>query len=752
MLIKILKHLKPFFAMSVFLCPITIYGQLTVLDYPDANKICCDFSVPSYSIKDTILPIEYGNPNLYKHINVFESSAGLIDSVGFPELPFLMYNFEIPYNAYNIDVSLTDMQYEYYDLDNHILPCQGDLDKTGINNSYQFNINETFYSSDNFFMTLECRLMDTFIIRGVKGVRLAVMPFKYNPYRKQLKVLKSAKIELRYQAGQEIQKQPQSETWENIHSSLFVNHTPSLRAPATENYLILTLPEYEESIQYFANYKQSLGMNVKVHTLAQSQLPSTEIKQIIQDYYDDIETRPDYILLVGDHPNLPAYSGILHDDSIDNPFTDVPYAFLEGEDFYRDALIGRWPVHNSTDVQTITNKTIYMEMNMHLCAKNAVFIAGADNHSINQHYFEQGHEDVIDYAFDPEGYNCTQLNQPERNTALLYLNDDPLFYIYSGHGAVALWAVITSDFPDQWYLNDYFINNSFHKTYPMVFAFACETGNFARAINSISESWINDMNGAVTYFGSSVNTQVLSDYRIEKKLFGDAFYDEKTMGGIIEIGMKRFFDHILTGETVGERYMKSYNLMGDPSFKVRGLGCADSYYVERMKLKSGDVQYYRASETITFDGDNQAGYGSELVLQAGQEIVFKDGFTAAPGSEVTAQIEECVDNRAISNRSENLPNSDVKRKIINVPISESTLYDVKVYPNPTTDILSINIGNLNDKPASIQILDIFGRVMQSVGECLNSDIQLNISHLPSGCYYVVTTIGKEKDYKCIIKQ
>lgn len=179
---------------------------------------------------------------------------------------------------------------------------------------------------------------------------------------------------------------------------------------------------------------------------------------------------------------------------------------------------------------------------------------------------------------------------------------------------------------------------------------------------------------------------------------------------------------------------------------------ASFWHTVRQLAKIGDNQYYIASGTITFDGDNQSGFGSELVLRAGQEIVFKDGFMAASGSEVTAQIEECVDNRAISNRSEYIPSTNVNRIIINVPIAEPTLYDVKTYPNPTSDILSISINKINDKTASIQLLDIFGRVVQSVGECTNTDIHINISHLPSGCYYVVTTIGKEKDYKCIIKQ
>lgn len=756
MMMKIIKHISLSFLVGLTLLqPVALYGQTEVVNLPDSNKILCAFSLPSYSIKDTILPIEYENTNLYKYIRIYESSAGFIDSVGFPELPFLMYNFEIPYNANNIELSMSEIRYEYFNLENHILPHQNDIEKNGTNETHPFIINDFFYSSNNTFMTVDIQVMDTFIVRGVKGIRLALMPFKYNPYRKQLQVLKSANIEIRYQAGQFRQKQAQSDTWENIHKSIFVNHCSNLRAPAAEKYLILTLPQYEDAIQYFANYKQSLGMDVSVHSLTQNQNTPTSIKQIIQNYYDNIETRPDYILLVGDHPYLPAYSGVLHEDSIDNPITDVPYAFLEGNDYYRDALIGRWPVHSSLDVQTITNKTIYMEMNMHLCEKKAVFIAGAEDNSTMQRYFEKGHEDAIEYSFDPDGYLCTQLNQPNRTTALSYLNDDPLFYIYSGHGSYTSWVVITSDFPNHWNLNYSFISNSSHKTYPMTFAFACKTGNFADANISIAESWINNRNGAVAYFGSSVSTMVVSDYRIEKKLFGDAFFDEETIGGITALGMKRYYDAFFTLGNRAKRYMKSYNLMGDPSFKVRGLGCNDSYYVERMKLKNGDNQYYRASTTITFEGDNQAGYGSELVLRAGQEIVFKDGFIAAPGSETTAQIEECIDNRTMNHYNENESSATAKRKLMNVPSFESNSFDMKVYPNPTSDIVNIEFNNLEYAPICFEIYDVFGKLLfhrEIVKTIDNNKITFDISNYTSGCYYVVATMGKEKEYKCIIKQ
>ena len=512
------------------------------------------------------------------------------------------------------------------------------------------------------------------------------------------------------------------------------------------------MPNYEDAIWHFAYYKQSLGMDVTVCSLDHNHRTPGTIKQIIQDYYDNAETRPDFVLLVGDHPDLPAFSGHSSGDSIDNPITDVPYAFLEGDDYYRDVMIGRWPVTCTMDVQTITNKTIYMEMNMHLCEKNAVFIAGMDENSWNQYYFEQGHEDVIASTFNPHEYSSTQLNQPGQNTALTALNNNPLFYIYSGHGNPYYWAVIPSNSQMSWGINYSFINGSFHRTYPLVFAFACKTGNFAVENNSIAESWINNRNGAVTYFGSSVNTLVLSDYRIERRLFGDAFYEKSTIGGIIEIGMKRFYDYYLTFGDRAKRYMKSYNLMGDPSFMVRGLGCIDAYSVERMNLGVGDIQYYRASENITCEGEIHAGYGSELVLRAGQEIVLKNGFVASSGSNVTARIEECLENRCVSINSNREMSPIGEKNTLPGSVKQVNSLNMNIFPNPASDLLSVQFNNSDGNIVSIKILDMMGRVVMNVGESRLHQTDIDISKIPSGCYYLVIMTNKHKECRSIIKR
>ena len=264
------------------------------------------YTTPEYRIIDTFPPSLFNTNSLFKYIVIENAWSGVFDSIGFPELPFLTFNFEVPYNSQNHKVSIKDMVYDTIGIEAPILPNQGDFNKEFDLEDYIFQINKQAYFSDNKFVDEFYRPLDTFIIRGTKGVRLIVMPFEYNPYRMQLYILKSAKFVIRYQEGREQQLQPYSATWNNILSSVFENHSVETRRQAVENYLILTLPQYTDAIQYFADYKQSLGYNVKIHTLSTNQHTPAAIRQLIRDYYSNIETRPDFILLVGDHPDLPA--------------------------------------------------------------------------------------------------------------------------------------------------------------------------------------------------------------------------------------------------------------------------------------------------------------------------------------------------------------------------------------------------------------------------------------------------------------
>lgn len=63
---------------------------------------------------------------------------------------------------------------------------------------------------------------------------------------------------------------------------------------------------------------------------------------------------------------------------------------------------------------------------------------------------------------------------------------------------------------------------------------------------------------------------------------------------------------------------------------------------------------------------------------------------------------------------------------------------ISLFPNPTTDIVNIKIGNMQSEEVSIEVIDALGKVVLSSThpDVMNETITLNTSMLSSGVYYV----------------
>jgi hypothetical protein len=363
-----------------------------------------------------------------------------------------------------------------------------------------------------------------------------------------------------------------SEVKENYLNNLLENYKKKESKPFSKGrYLIITPAGFESTLEYFANYKRNIGFDVRVVNTNTTGKTPQAIKNFIQSQYKNSSTRPTYVLLVGDVDSLPAYEGNSTGKVKTAPITDLGYALLSGNDYFADLNLGRFSVANVEQLNNIINKTIFMEVNLHLFDKKAVFIAGDEkkgawNKSYMTNSFKNGHEHVITNSFSPLGYTCTRLYKPDLKSVIDALNHNPLFYLYAGHGSYTLFAGKSFE------LSGKEINSATTNTvFPFVFSFACKTGNFAQ--NCIGEHFIRAKNkGAVAFFGCSVNSQTNTDKTIEKKIFGEAFkQDERYLAPMINLGMKRFATTVGPRKQIREIFLKAYNLLGDPSFDMKGV-------------------------------------------------------------------------------------------------------------------------------------------------------------------------------------
>ena len=742
-----------YFICYIFLLT-DINSQSVYFSQTNNNSVNFDFYLPQYSVRDTTLPAGYGISNTFSYIQMNDEDFGVIDSIGLPLLPQLTIDVHMPIGATNFSISLSSCQYSYFNVTNPILPALKDINPDTMN--YIFNMDSVHYASNYPFMLIGATIMDEYVVFGEKGLSVSINPFEYTPTNGQIKVLTQGTISISYTMNTSLNMiNPHRSTIavERYLSALFSNYSPqNVREINKENYLIITAPIFENAISAFADYKRNVGYNVKVVNTNVTGTSFSNIKNYIQNQYNNISTRPEYVLLVGGSSFIPASAGTIGDNY--DPITDLFYSTLEGNDYKADVFLGRFPVSTINELSAIVNKTLYMEMNLSGMTKKATFIAGAEyNNSWMERQFEKGHDYVVDKTFSPDGFTCDKLYQPSDIQVSQNLSNNPLFFIYSGHGNTTEWAGIS------FYLTNNLLVNANNTCYPFAFAFACLTGNYVNT-GSICNSWINETNkGAVTYFGSSVTTLCHSDLVIEKKIFDSYFSTDVSISSIINHGMNKFRTHFwgLFNRDRVKRYLKSYNLLGDPSLIMSGVDCFYNYiFTQNVNVTSGNILNKQAEHLIRNDNTFFVNNGASVYLQAGDEILLTDGFYAAEGSDFEAVIAPCsgraeqqsqvLDNTPPLYEYNRMPQQDSS----GTSISElNSLHGLKIHPNPVSGILNIELMDTESSVAQITVFDLLGRIMLKKENL--SQPELDVSALSRGMYIlqVCTSDGKSLTSKFV---
>jgi len=111
---------------------------------------------------------------------------------------------------------------------------------------------------------------------------------------------------------------------------------------------------FYDQILPLAEWKHSKGFVTRVLKMSEVGSTAEDVKSAIQTAYDDWTPAPSYVLLVGDHDDVPPdyYSGLK------KCVTDRPYACVDGSDFYPDLTLGRLTVHTADECATVVSKIL----------------------------------------------------------------------------------------------------------------------------------------------------------------------------------------------------------------------------------------------------------------------------------------------------------------------------------------------------------------------------------------------------------
>ena len=357
-------------------------------------------------------------------------------------------------------------------------------------------------------------------------LEVCVCPIKYDFQNRKVRFYKELKYKVYY-------NNDYKETFNNpinCSSNTFLNNialnvssnlpleskTLSSSASLLPNsqYLIITVPKYAEAANRLAEWKRTLGFDV--HILTKSKWTTTQIKDTIQNAFNNIE----YFLIIGGQSDVPAKQSSL----IYPHVTDLYYGCLT-TGYTPSIFRGRIPVKTSEEANIVINKIINYEKNpcttpsMYNTGINCAFFQNGSPSGYEDRRFTLTSERIRDYLLQlgdtvhrvyytassvyPTNWNDgTYANgEPIPNELLRsyfawdgdstdiinYINQKSFYILYSGHGGVQEWCD-----PNFTVNNIGSLNNG--QAQPVVFSICCKTGTF-NEYNCLCEAFLKKENG-----------------------------------------------------------------------------------------------------------------------------------------------------------------------------------------------------------------------------------------------------------------
>lgn len=499
---------------------------------------------------------------------------------GAPDLPKITTSLIIPDDG-SMKIKIVSSEFiEYKDVD--IAPSKGnlyrDIDPASVD--YEFGVE---YDTDNYFPGNLATLRDPHIIRDYRGQTVVIYPFQYNPVQKTLRVYYDIVIEIdhndeigvnSFTRNSPINKV--STQFKSVYSQHFLNYnTASSRYTPVDdhgNMLIISYGDFMDEMQPLIDWKIMSGMPVEIVDV--STIGGTsQIKQFIADYYANKGVT--FILLVGDAAQIPSSSTGGND-------SDNDYVYIEGNDHYPDAFIGRFSAETENHVTTQVNRTIDYEKDPITDPdwfNEAIGIGSdqgpGDDNEYDYVHIRNIHDDLLGftYTFAYEFFDGSQgggdaAGNPSSTDIAIAINSGSSIINYIGHGSDNSW--VTSGFSN----SDVNSLTNVGKL-PFIFSVACVNGNFVGQ-TCFAEAWLRaedngEPTGAVATFMSTIN-QSWDPPMCGQDEMNDILTEQypnnikRTFAGIGINGCLLMNDEYGSG---GDEMTDTWTIFGDPSVMVR---------------------------------------------------------------------------------------------------------------------------------------------------------------------------------------
>ena len=316
--------------------------------------------------------------------------------VGAPVLPVRSDIIEVPF-CDDIVVTVENAVYDTIQLSqNSILyPLQPSRSKSDTSADKPLVFNEKVYETDAFYGLSLAEVEVMGVARDRRLAKLCYSPVQVNPVTGQVVVCRSADITVSYVAADV------DGTVEHYRRY----HTPAFSVGTTLNNLFSSVKQSGnqtirmaiavpnslrcDAIERFANWKRRQGFLVDFlyyHEASSSNSALAERLKSLFDTASDAHPAPAYLLIVGDHNQIPAFNSQISSsgyyDVGSDHVTDLYFVTWTADDYLPDCYQGRFSATDTATLADIVNKTLLYEryaFDDDAYLARAALIAGEDN-------------------------------------------------------------------------------------------------------------------------------------------------------------------------------------------------------------------------------------------------------------------------------------------------------------------------------------------------------------------------------------
>ncbi len=294
---------------------------------------------------------------------------------GLPQLPYISKIIAIPVNA-DISVNYVNTKISQVDLNQYgfntkIVPAQPSIAKNVDLSTVSFVKNEEAYGKSSYESHIPVRVEEIGYMRGYRLAQVIYTPVEYNPIKNEMKVYDHIKVEVTFENAdiartEEMKTSHYSPMFETVLNQNILNYTsPNIRDALTRfpvKYVIISDPMFQAQLQPFIEWKKMQGFQVIEKYKGDPEVGSTKesIKAYLQGLWNSATTEnpaPTYLLIVGDHGQIPGWTGTTETDHK----TDLNYVRLQGIDYLPEMYYGRFSANTTSELQPQIDKTLYYE-------------------------------------------------------------------------------------------------------------------------------------------------------------------------------------------------------------------------------------------------------------------------------------------------------------------------------------------------------------------------------------------------------